>query len=110
MDNNILTEIKNKQAIDVYRRNLQKLYINRLIEIIKPPAPVVAVVAAPGGRRAGGQARELAETDAISAAKGQLRMINDMIKAAIPATTDTMTSYHLQDLSDRITVALNPKS
>jgi len=110
LDNSILTEIKNKQAIDVYRRNLQKLYINRLIEIIKPPAPVVAVVAAPGGgRRGGGQARELAETDAISAAKGELRMINDMIKAAIPAATDTMTGYHLQDLSDRITLALNPK-
>jgi hypothetical protein len=112
LDNSILTEIKNKQAVDVYRRNLQKLYINRLIELIKPPAPVVAVVAAPGGGRRGGgaQVRELTETDAISVAKGQLRMINDMIKAAIPGTTDTMTGYHLQDLSDRITLALNPKS
>jgi ribosomal protein S18 acetylase RimI-like enzyme len=111
LDNSILTEIKNKQAIDVYRRNLQKLYINRLIEIVKPPAPAANALVFPagGGRRAGaGGARELTETDAISAAKGQLRMINDMIKAAIPGA-DTMSGYHLQDLSDRITEALNPK-
>ena len=110
LNNSILTEIKNKQAIDVYRRNLQKLYINRLIEIIKPPAPSAAILVlqAGGGRRGGGVTRELPETDAISVAKGQLRMINDMIKAAIPGA-DTMSGYHLQDLSDRITETLNPK-
>jgi hypothetical protein len=110
LDNSILTEVKNKQAIDVYRRNLQKLYVNRLIQLIKPPVPLEqAVVAQGGGRRGGGQPRELTETDAISVAKGQLRMINTMLKAAIGGTSDTMTNYHLQDLSDRITEALNPK-
>jgi hypothetical protein len=32
-----------------------------------------------------------------------------MIKAALPTTTDSMTTYHLQDLSERISQTLNPK-
>jgi len=111
MQNSIFTEVKNKQPVDIYRRNLQKLYVNKLIELVKPKAPEPTnIAAAPARRGAGGPPRELEETDAISVAKGQLRAINNMIRAALPGETDTMTSYHLQDLSDRITEALNPKS
>jgi hypothetical protein len=110
MQSDIFTEVKNSQAIDVYRRNLQKLYVQKLIDLVKPK-PVENVIVIPaGGRRAGpGQQRELEETDAVSVAKAQLRLINNMIKTALPNTTDSMTSYHLQDLSDRINEALNPK-
>jgi len=110
MQNSIFTEVKNKQPVDIYRRNLQKLYVSKLIELVKPKAPAPAtVVAVPARRGAGGPPRELEETDAISVAKGQLRAINNMIRAALPGETDTMTTYHLQDLSDRITEALDPK-
>ncbi|MDB5141021.1 MAG: hypothetical protein JWR12_2937 [Mucilaginibacter sp.] len=111
MNGSIFKEVKNNQPIDVYRRNLQKLYVNKLIELIKPKNPAedmaAAIPARTGGRPT--QQRELEETDVTSVAKGQLRMINNMIKTAMPNITDSMSTYHLQDLSDRINEALNPK-
>jgi len=106
MQNIIFREIKSNQAIDVYRRNLQKLYVDKLIEIVKPPEMSAAAQAALAGR--GAPARELEQTDAISVAKAQLRSINSMIKSA--NITDSMSTYHLQDLSERISETLNPKS
>jgi len=111
LNGSIFTELKTNAPIEIYRRNLQKLYIDKLIEIVKPK-PVVEVAAAAGagaGRRGGGGGRELDQTDVMSVCKGQLRAINAMIKASLPNTTDTMSNYHLQDLSDRITAALDPK-
>jgi hypothetical protein len=109
MQNDIFTEVKNNQAIDVYRRNLQKLYVQKLIDLVKPK-PIENVVVIPAAARRGpAQQRELEQTDAVSVAKAQLRLINNMIKTALPNTTDAMSSYHLQDLSDRINEALNPK-
>ena len=111
LNRSIFTELKTNAPIEIYRRNLQKLYIDKLIEIVKPK-PVVEVAAAAGGAgggRRGGGGRELDQTDVMSVCKGQLRAINAMIKAALPGTTDSMSNYHLQDLSDRITAALDPK-
>jgi len=114
MNGIIFRELKTNAPIDIYRRNLQKLYVDKLIDIVDPPpAPAPAAGAAPvgGGRRggAGGGARELEQTDALSVAKAQLRIINAQIKTALPGTTDNMSNYHLQDLSERINAALNPK-
>jgi uncharacterized protein YdeI (BOF family) len=113
MDNIIFRELKSNQAIDIYRRNLQKLYVDKLIDIVAPePAPAAATAVPTTGRRGGGgfgAPRELEQTDVMSVAKAQLRLINSQIKAALPGTTDSMSNYHLQDLSERITAALNPK-
>jgi hypothetical protein len=107
LNGSIFTELKTNQPIEIYRRNLQKLYIDKLIEIVKPK-PQVAVAAAAGGAGGGRRgAAELDQTDVISVCKGQLRAINGMIKAA--NITDSMSTYHLQDISDRITAALDPK-
>jgi len=113
MQNIVFKEIKGNQPIDVYRRNLQKLYVGKLIDLVTPtPAVDPAQAAAAGGRRRGGDGGRDADkedSDVFSIAKAQLRAINAMIKNALPGTTDTMSNYHLQDLSDRITEALNPK-
>jgi hypothetical protein len=113
MQNIIFRELKSNQPIDIYRRNLQKLYVDKLIDIVAPePAPATATAAPAGGRRGGGGQggpRELEQTDVVSVAKAQLRLINSQIKTALPGTTDSMSNYHLQDISERINVALNPK-
>lgn len=106
MQNMIFREVKNGKAIDVYRRNLQKLYVDKLIDMIKPQPAATTQTSAFAGR--GGAPRELEQTDAISVAKAQLRSINSLIKSA--NISDSMSTYHLQDLSDRINLALNPKS
>ena len=110
MQNSIFRELQTNQPIDVYRRNLQKIYVGKLIDIVnpKPEAPSMMVIPA-AARRGPGMQRELDETDAISVAKGELRTINAMIKRSM-AGKDVMSRYHLQDLSDRINRALNPRS
>ncbi|WP_460679190.1 zinc-dependent metalloprotease [Mucilaginibacter koreensis] len=108
MQGSIFRELKSNAPIDVYRRNLQKLYVDKLIDIVNPPAPASTTVAFTAGR-GGAPQREMEQTDAVSVAKAQLRAINSMIKTSLPGTTDSMSNYHLQDLSERITVALNPK-
>jgi ribosomal protein S18 acetylase RimI-like enzyme len=107
MQNIIFREVKSGKAIDVYRRNLQKLYVDKLIDMVKPQSDAAAAQAAAFAGR-GGAPRELEQSDAVSVAKAQLRSINTLIKSA--NISDSMSSYHLQDLSDRINLALNPKS
>jgi hypothetical protein len=112
LNGSIFREVKAGQAVDVYRRNLQKLYVDKLITLVKPTPPVDPALAAlqAGGRRGGGAAPRDADkesTDVVSVAKAQLKAINAMIKAS--TSTDSMTQYHLQDLSDRINETLNPK-
>jgi hypothetical protein len=106
MQNIIFREVKSNQAIDVYRRNLQKLYVDKLIGMVKPSEPGATPALVLGGR-GGAPVRELEQTDAKSVAKAQLRAINTMIKSSNIA--DSLSTYHLQDLTDRITEALDPK-
>lgn len=47
------------------------------------------------------------QTDAISVVKGQLRELDKTIKAS--SQSDTLSKYHLEDLSDRIEQALDKK-
>ncbi len=111
MQNMLFKEVKANQPIDVYRRNLQKMYVAKLIELIKAtPAPNPATPPM-GGRRGENTTPDPSreDTDVMSVAKAQLRSINAMIKTVAPGASDSLSSYHLQDLSERITEALNPK-
>ncbi|QJD98260.1 zinc-dependent metalloprotease [Mucilaginibacter robiniae] len=110
MQNIVFREVKSKQPVDVYRRNLQKLYVDKLIDIVNPPQQPAATIIIGGRGGQGMGTRELEQTDVVSVAKAQLRAIDTMIKSALPSESDSMTSYHLQDLSDRIQKALNPKA
>ncbi|MEJ5996160.1 zinc-dependent metalloprotease [Pedobacter sp. Du54] len=104
----IFTELKSNAAIDVYRRNLQKAYIEKLIAIAKPaPTPTVVGAIPGGGGGRGGVPSGLtaAQSDVLSVVKGQLRELQSAIKAASP--TDSLSKYHLADLNDRIETALS---
>ncbi|EHQ28946.1 zinc-dependent metalloprotease [Mucilaginibacter paludis] len=109
MQNIIFRELKNNRPIDVYRRNLQKLYVGKLIDLVGPPAAPGSDQNALLSRRGGSRDAATDDTDVLSVAKAQLRAINLLIKNALPNTTDNMSNYHLQDLSERITQTLNPK-
>ena len=107
----IFTELKSGSAIDVYRRNLQKAYVEKLIAIVKPaPAPSAVNAILAGGRGgAGGGGLSASQSDVMSVAKGQLRELEGTIKAAAGAQSDSLSKYHLLDLSDRIEAALDSK-
>ncbi len=99
--NGIWSELATKKTIDGYRRNLQKAYVDALSKIINPeqqsgPGVQVAV-------------NNTWNTDAVSIARAQLITLKKQVDAAAPAVSDKMTRYHLQDVSERIKKALDPK-
>lgn len=107
----VWSELSSKKPIDTYRRNLQKNYAEKLIDIITPaPAATIAIFGAPRGLNLGNiMPTTTRNTDVTSVAKAQLKSLQSEINAAIPGTTDKMSKYHLQDVADRIKKALDPK-
>ena len=100
----IWSELTTRQSIDIYRRNLQKAYAERLIRIVNPETTTTPVVTF------GGAATPVVSrtNDVISIAKMQLRSLQADIRAALPAYKDATSRAHLMDISDRITSALDP--
>lgn len=101
----IWKELKTHQAIDFYRRNLQKTYVDALISVLTPATPAVnspglVIFFGPNTKN----------TDLPSIAKAELASLRSQIQAAIPSTADKMSRYHLVDLADRIKKVLNPWS
>jgi hypothetical protein len=103
----VFTELTTRKPIDNYRRNLQKAYVERVGALLAPAAP-----ASSGGgfiMMMGGSGGDPKKSDIPSLLKGTLRSLKAEVAAAIPAYSDRMTRYHLQDLNERIEKILNPK-
>jgi hypothetical protein len=101
----IWNELGSKQAIDIYRRNLQKAYVERLIRVANPE-PVTTVIIFPGATAT--PAVNIRTSDVMSIAKMGLRSLQSEIRSTLPAYKDAMSRAHLQDVNDRITAALDP--
>ncbi len=102
----IFSELNTKAPVDIYRRQLQKSFTDRIISLVTPASPAGATLSLPPGF----SIPSLSQTsDALSTAKAQLRLIQSSISAAIPTTADIATKNHLLDLQDRIKQALQPK-
>ena len=99
----IWKELATHQTIDVYRRNLQKTYVESLITVI---TPATSSMGGPGLMLFFGPNTK--NTDLPSIAKAELASLRSQIQAAIPSTTDKLSRYHLVDLTDRIKKVLNP--
>jgi len=98
----IWSELSTHKAIDPYRRNLQKTYAEALISLLNP-----------GANTSGGNPMlsigVSKNNDVVSIARAQLVELKNQINASLPATSDKMSKYHLQDVADRIKKALDPK-
>jgi hypothetical protein len=101
----IWSEITSRKAIDIYRRNLQKVFVERLITNLQTDNNPVPAGLAAFGISSGNYSKT---TDAVSIVKAQLRSLQSEIKAALPAYKDAASRAHLQDVVDRITEALDP--
>ncbi len=102
--NEIWSELASKKAIDNYRRNLQKEFVEQLITLAN--AVQTSTQLAPGINLLSANFKT---TDVSSIARGHLRSLQSEIGAAAATASDKMSKYHLQDLSDRIKKALDPK-
>lgn len=102
----IWSELPARKTIDIYRRNLQKSFVERVGQIVNPPAisglGIMFSIGSPAAMT------DTKKSDVISVLKATLRSLQAEVKAAIPATADRMTKYHLQDVNERIEKILNP--
>ncbi|MBD0288285.1 MAG: zinc-dependent metalloprotease, partial [Flavisolibacter sp.] len=100
----IWQELRTGSVIDMYRRNLQKNYVDRIIALIPSatqPATIGAFTISFGP--------DTRNTDLPSIARGHLMELQTEIRAAVRRTSDRLSRYHLMDLAQRIDLALNPR-
>ncbi len=102
----IWSELAARKPIEELRRNLQKAYVEALVNLINSNAGSGGMT----GRFSSQVAVNTNNTDVVSVARAQLISLKSQVDAAIPGMKDKMTKYHLQDVSFRIKKALDPKS
>lgn len=104
LKNGLWSELKTKRPIDNYRRNLQKGFVDRLCNMINPPASSPSFF---GGITIFiGPVLDPRKSDIFSVAKATLRSLKDEIEKNMNGFTDKMSLYHLQDCEERIQKAL----
>ena len=101
----IWKELVTHQPITVWRRNLQKTYVEALISVLSPAAPPAGL---PGGLVIffGPQTKN---TDLPSIVRAELAELRAQIQAGESGMTDRLSRYHLKDLAERIRRVLDPK-
>ena len=97
--NGIFSELNTGRSISIYRRNLQRSYVNRMEYLMTKEQT--------GNRNR--TAVAVSQSDIRPVVRGELNALNRSINTAIRRTSDTRSRYHLQDLSARIDLILNPK-
>lgn len=90
MEAGIFKELNSRANIDFYRRNLQKIYITRLINNIRLQ-----------------KVGFLGKTDFTTICEDHVTSLYQKINALIPLYKDRLTKLHLQDISTRLKVALD---
>jgi hypothetical protein len=84
LDNTMWTELLENDPIDSYRRNLQRSYVDKLIEMANPTR----------------YSKDF--RDAAPIAKNILMGIQKKVSKSSSKTKDNMTAYHLKYISDKI--------
>lgn len=107
LKNGLWSELASKKPIDNYRRNLQKIYVDDMINMIAATSAESAQTLSP--QMATLFNTNVKNTDVASIVRAHLSKLRSDIAAAIPGTTDKLSKYHLQDVAQRIKVALDPK-
>lgn len=95
----IWKELNNNQTVDVYRRNLQRAYIDRMAflmtEELKPGCGVSAY--------------NVNQSDVRAFVRGELNTLKTQLNGRKNTVANTETKYHYQDAVKRIELILDPK-
>ncbi len=104
----VWSELAARKPIDVYRRQLQQMYVDKMNTVLNPPPPVVI----PAGIIIGRGFTPPVDNDYVdvqASVRSHLTSLKAEINAASLTSTDQMTKIHLKEMSRRIEKALNPK-
>ncbi|MFN0081928.1 MAG: zinc-dependent metalloprotease [Ferruginibacter sp.] len=103
----VWSELPAHQSIDIYRRQLQQTYIDKMDLLLNPP-PVRAAEGLVIGRGGAGLSPDNDFVDVQSSVRAHLTALKSEISIAANTSADQMTKYHLKDMSRRIEKALDP--
>lgn len=102
----IWTELKQGGKVDVYRRNLQRAYIDRLAYLMTEEQDQVPMALRAWLIESNVDA---SQSDIRSIARAELNELKKLIKSAVARTGDKMTKIHLEDALARIELILDPR-
>lgn len=92
MDRFIMREVRTYEPVDIFRRSLQRNYVDRLLRLIEPSSS---------------PARSY--NDIVPETIAQLRSLRDRLPKAIRKVDDVPTRNHFQYILDQLNEALPPK-
>jgi len=102
----LFSELRSGKTIDVYRRNLQRAYIDRMEFLMTEDQPRLRGAFARFSRRTN---VNVSQSDIRPVVRAELKNLRRNVQAAIGRTRDQMSRYHLSDLAERIDLILDPK-
>ncbi|MBI3567096.1 MAG: zinc-dependent metalloprotease [Gemmatimonadetes bacterium] len=108
----IFSEMAKGEKVDVYRRGLQRAYVEALNAKLNPP-PATATAGRFGGAGAGRPVAPVLDqklSDINPAVRADLRALDAELKGAEGKIADKVTKAHVADLRHRIADALKGKS
>lgn len=98
----LFLELDQGATIDVYRRNLQRSYIERLEYLMTEEQG--------GSNRFGSRTNiNVSQSDIRPVVRAELNALDATLRTANRRTRDRMSKIHMQDLRERIELILNPK-
>jgi hypothetical protein len=105
MRNGVWSELDNRTVtVSVYRRNLQRAFLDRVNTELNPPAPPAGAAAPLGAGRPPAWGN-----DVRAMLKAELRTIDGMAARAQARAGDAMTRVHLADVRSEIDKILDPR-
>ena len=106
LQSGIWSELRTSSAITVYRRNLQKAYIERMDYLINKKQSEIKGIEKYTLKRT---KVNINQSDIISVCRGKLEELKSQIKKRLPSYRDEYSKYHLKDMINRIDSTLESK-
>ena len=106
LERGIWSEIRTNKAITLYRRSLQKSYLERIDYLINTKEDEIKGMDKYTLRRT---KVKINQSDIVSILRGKLEELQLNVKKAIAKQTDQESKYHLKDIYNRISQILNPE-
>jgi len=98
----IWSEANNTKNVSVYRRNLQRAYIDRMLFLMTEELN-------PQVQRFGGQFFSVSQSDIRALVRGELNTLKRIVVNGSNRNVNTITKYHYRDCLERINQILDPK-
>lgn len=102
LQSGIWSELSGSREIDIYRRNLQKAYLDRMDYLLNDADAQQAAA-----KNRYGTAVEVSQSDIQSIVRGELKRLEGQLKNARNRYSDELSRYHLEDALLRIEAILD---